>query len=260
MLDFARISQMLKFQTLGVWPIGTSEAYAQGPFAVFRMGTRGWEYPWVLSQLEGLPPGAKILDCGCGTSGFPLELFRRGFLPTGLDYFVGKDQTNPGYGITEPFIQSLRGKVNFLNGDLAAIPAEDNTYDAATCISVMEHVVIIHKEDPGYHLKCLDEMKRILKPGGLLICTYDTILNAKVVFGERSPWGKSGWHYLDDIDYLRMKPRDPNMKRISREDILMDEDAFFIPPDFYFDQKYGAGFDDFGPYHRLTSVGFALFK
>jgi len=260
MFDYARISEMLKFQKLGIWPIGTPEAFASGPFAVFRMGTRGWEYPWVLDQLENLPQKAIILDCGCGTSGFPMELFRRGYRPAGLDFFVGKTQKTQGYGITDSYIDSLRGKVEFINGNLPNIPAQDNTFDALTCISVMEHIVIEHRDDPGYQLRCLDEMKRVLKPGGLLICTYDTILNEKVVYSERPEWGKTGWHYLHDIEYLQMKPKDHNMRPISREEIIMDEDAFFIPPDLYFEHGYGAGFDHFGPYHRLTSVGFALIK
>jgi SAM-dependent methyltransferase len=260
MLDYARISQMLKYQKLRIWPIGTPEAYADGPFAVFRMGTRGWEYPWVLTQLEELKAGAKILDCGCGTSGFPMELFRRGYRPTGLDFFVGEAPKVPGYGMTDSYRKSLRGKVEFINGDVGNIPAEDNTFDAVTSISVMEHVVIEHRDDPSYHLRCLDEMKRVLKPGGLLVCTYDTILNKHVVYGETSQWGNEGWYYLRDIEYLRMKPKDANTRSISREEIILDEDAFFIPPDLYFEHQYGAGFEYFGPYHRLTSVGFAFIK
>lgn len=148
MFDYARISEMLIFQKLQLWPIGSPEAYASGPFAVFRMGTRGWEYPWVLTQLGDLPARVKILDCGCGTSGFPMELYRRGYHPTGLDFFVGKTQRIQGYGITDAYIESLRGKVEFINGDIVSIPAEDETFDAITCISVMEHIVIEHRDDP----------------------------------------------------------------------------------------------------------------
>lgn len=260
MFDYARISEMLIFQKQNIWPIGSAEAVASGPFAVFRMGTRGWEYPWVLTQMESLPRGAKILDCGCGTSGFPMELYRRGYQPTGLDFFVGKNQKNQGYGITDVYIESLSGKVKFINGDIVDIPAEDETFDAVTCISVMEHIVIEHQDNPHYHLRCLDEMKRVLKKGGLLICTYDTILNVKAVYGKRPQWGERGWDYCYDIEYLQMKPKNPEKQCRLREEILIDEDTFFVPPDLYFEHQYGAGFDDFGPYHRLTSVGFALIK
>lgn len=140
------------------------------------------------------------------------------------------------------------------------IPAPDNHFDAVTCISVMEHVVIENRHDPSVHLHCLDEMKRVLKPGGLLICTYDTILNAGVVYGGSREWGPHGWYYLDDIDYLQMPFKDPATRRITREEIMLDEEAFFIPPDLYFLYGYGSGFERFGLYHRLTSVGFALIK
>lgn len=67
-------------------------------------------------------------------------------------------------------------------------------------------------------------------------------------------------YYLDDIDYLQMRLRDADARRITREDVLMDDDAFFVPPDLYFRGGYGTGFECFGPYHRLTSIGFVLVK
>lgn len=284
MLDYARISKMLEYQKCRVWPLDrtraglksflkdatrlifpdrgpVSPALAAGPeYSVFRMGTRGWEYPWVLEQLSRLPVGARILDCGCGVSEFPEELWRQGFKPTGLDFFVGSHPKRPGYGITDSHIRKLQGRVEFLNGSMEQIPADDCSFDVVTCISVMEHIVIEYRHDPTVHLRCLDEMKRVLKPGGLLICTYDTILDPEVVYAGTEEWGPNGWYYLDDIDYLRMPFADPHARRIEREEIALDEDAFFVPPDLYFIRGYGSGFEEFGRYHRLTSVGFALTK
>lgn len=82
---------------------------------------------------------------------------------------------------------------------MADIPADDSIYDAVLCISVMEHIVIQYRRDPRYHLNCLDEMKRVLKPGSLLIWTYDTI-NPMVVYPGTPEWGEQGWHYLSDIE------------------------------------------------------------
>lgn len=283
MLDYARISKMLEYQKRRVWPLNRtrpslkallkdtarvvratgrmSAVLATGPeYSVFRMGTRGWEYPWVQEQLSRLPAGAKILDCGCGMSGFPEELARQGFRPTGLDFFVSSRPKKPGYGITNRHIRRLRGKVEFLNGSMEQILADDCSFDAVTCISVMEHIVIEHRDDPSVHLRCLDEMKRVLKPGGLLICTYDTILEPEVVYAGTEEWGPNGWYYLDDIDHLQMPFANPGKRRVQREEIALDEDAFFVPPDLYLLQGYGSGFGDFGRYHRLTSVGFALVK
>jgi hypothetical protein len=45
----------------------------------------------------------------------------------------------------------------------------------------------------------------------------------------------------------------------SREEISLDEDAFFIPPKMYIEMGYGEGFNK-RIYHRLTSVGYILRK
>jgi hypothetical protein len=93
-------------------------------------------------------------------------------------------------------------------------------------------------------------MKRILKPGGLLIVTVDYFVNPDVT---------PGYDYRDDIDYLTMTPFDRESRRWTREDISLDEDAFFIPPKMYIDMGYGNGFNK-RIYHRLTSVGYILEK
>ena len=258
MIDYARISKMVEYQKTNIWPLNMPRP-GETEYPVFRRGTRGWEYPWVLEQLSELPAGSSILDCGCGRSGFVIELNRRGFNPTGIDMFVGEEATK-GYGLTKSYAERLKGKASFVDGNIHDIPLPDNTFDAVTCISVMEHIVIANSEDPAYHLKCLDEMKRVLKPDGLLVCTYDTILNRKVVYGERERWGDDGWNYIKDIEHLGMPRKDPSSRIYSMEDIMLDEDAFFVPPDLYLLHGYGSGFDQFGSYHRLTSVGFALVK
>jgi hypothetical protein len=53
---------------------------------------------------------------------------------------------------------------------------------------------------------------------------------------------------------------DPGTPILDRDAINGHEDTFFIPPDIYFSMKYGTGFEDYGAYHRLTSIGFVLVK
>jgi hypothetical protein len=45
----------------------------------------------------------------------------------------------------------------------------------------------------------------------------------------------------------------------SREEISIDEDAFFVPPQVYLEMGYGRGFNQ-KKYHRLTSIGYILQK
>jgi 2-polyprenyl-3-methyl-5-hydroxy-6-metoxy-1,4-benzoquinol methylase len=293
MVDYAKISQMISFQADGIWPLNqfsntgntrlaeklkdilrilldkgpVKHVHRKNitgiPTEVFRMGTRGWEYPWVITALNrNLDGGASVLDCGCGVNGFPVILNNLGYKVTGLDYFVGKKFKVDGYGLPDSYIKKHSETVNFLNGGMEAIPSGDNMFDAATCISVMEHVVIAYKSDPSFHLKCLAEMVRVLKPGGLLICTYDTLLDHEVNFANLPGWGKEGWSYLTDIEYLESigMSKLSDEKIPTFETILSDPDSFFIPPDFYFSFGYGSGFEKYRTYQRLTSVGFILKK
>lgn len=254
MISYAKISEMKKYQEALVWPILTEK------HNVYRYGTRGWEYPWVFEQLKDIADGSHILDGGCGTTDYLAQLHSRGVQVTGLDFFVDEDDENAGYGLRPSYMEKMADKAMFLNGSLDNIPAPDNSFDVVTCISVMEHIVIYHRDDPQFHNRCLNEMKRVLKPGGTLICTYDTVLNHKVMFGDRDVWGNNGWYYLDDIDYLDMELKDPSATRYTYDAILADEDTFFIPPDLYLEMGYGSGFDLYKDYHRLTSIGFVLVK
>ncbi len=293
MIEYANIPQMIEYQKRGIWPLNKYSKdgkttfknkiediirillnkghiksnyinnYVKVPTQVFRTGTRGWEYPWVMEILKNnLNNNSKILDCGCGISGFPLELNRNSFNAYGLDYFIGKKHKRKRYGLSDKYIKKHSTQVKFINGGIEKILLEDNLVDAVTCISVMEHVVIDHKEDKNFHLNGLLEMKRVLKPGGLLICTYDTILDKEVLYANKYGWGENGWYYKEDIEFLLLK----GMKLFkeapipTREDILKAQDAFFISPDIYFAYGYGSGFEKFGAYHRLTSVGFVLQK
>ena len=244
-----------------------------GPSSYFLQNTRRWEYPWVLEQLSGLSRGSKILDCGCGVSSFPLELYHRGYQVAGMDRFLDENYISllfgryagsiydkflgkgPNWGIPMKVRKRLKDKVQYVEGLMDHIPLPDNTFDAVTCLSVMEHIVLGTGDDPAYHYKCLDEMKRVLKPGGFLICTYDTVLEDKERFwAGKEGWGERGWHYLNDIDHLNMVFKDPQTKRIDKDEISRDPDAYIIPPEAYYG---GYGIHE---YERITSVGFVLVK
>src|SRR2546422_7381868 len=152
-----------------------------------------------------------------------------------------------------PYTTLFRSVVMFVDGGAEAIPLDSGSIDIVVCLSVMEHVV--RRTEPKHHRSVLTEMKRVLRTGGLLICTYDTFINPKVVFAGIDEWGPDGWYYRDDIDFLDMKLWDPAMPVVDRQTIDSNEDAFFVPPDFYLSMGYGTGFEEYGGYHRLTSTG-----
>jgi SAM-dependent methyltransferase len=223
---------------------------------VFRCGTRAWEYPWTLDVLARQKPRQSVLDVGCGSSEFLFQYVERGFEVIGLDHI--RSAAHPQSELRPEFVAEWSHTVRFVDGGAEAIPLDSGSVDVVVCLSVMEHIV--RREEPGYHRKILAEMKRVLRKGGFLIGTYDTFINPKVVFAGVGGWGDKGWYYPDDIAFLDMALWDPSTPILDRDAINCHEDTFFIPPDIYFSMKYGTGFEDYGAYHRLTSIGFVLVK
>jgi SAM-dependent methyltransferase len=293
MFDFARIRVMKEYAASGQWPLPiprvlqskyrragsapmsrltrlarralrqVAPSVGVGPTLpyyycgdVFRCGTRSWEYPWTLEVLARLKSGQTVLDVGCGSSEFLFQYAARGFVPVGLDHIRGA--AHPQSELRPDFVEQWSHLVRFVDAGAEAIPLDSGSIDIVVCLSVMEHVV--RREEPRHHRTVLGEMKRVLRKGGLLICTYDTFINPKVVFAGIDGWGPAGWYYRDDIDFLEMQPWDPRMPVLEREAIDANEDTFFVPPDFYLSMGYGTGFEEYGGYHRLTSTGFVLVK
>jgi SAM-dependent methyltransferase len=80
---------------------------------------------------RGLPSGARVLDAGCGTGRYAVELARRGFRVTGLDAshdLLAVARQRPG-----------AAAVAFLLADLTSLPVEP--HDAALCRGVLNDVI-----------------------------------------------------------------------------------------------------------------------
>lgn len=236
MIAYAKVSKIARYIT------------EKKLWADWNNGTRCWEYPWILENGH-FEKGLKCLDAGCGQSPFPAYLQDIGCEAHGLDYLQGEKGDYPEtYGIPKKWVKMLDGKVKYHHGTMFNSPFPDNTFDRITCVSVLEH--ILTPQEPHAHYPCLLELRRILKPGGLLIVTVDYFLD---------PGLTPGYDYRDDISYLGMAPLDPEGHLYTREEITLDEDAYFIPPQMYLEMGYGRGFNK-KIYHRLTSVGYILRK
>jgi ubiquinone/menaquinone biosynthesis C-methylase UbiE len=57
----------------------------------------------------------------------------------------------------------------FRVGDIKRVPYDDNFFDIVYCISVLEHV--------GSYKETINEIHRIIKPGGIFIVTFDMSLD-----------------------------------------------------------------------------------
>src|SRR5829696_6109030 len=78
---------------------------------------------------RGVPPGATLLDAGCGTGRYAGELARRGYAVEGVDR-------------SPELIETARRSVisvSFRVGDILALPAA--RYDAILCRGVLNDVV-----------------------------------------------------------------------------------------------------------------------
>jgi 2-polyprenyl-3-methyl-5-hydroxy-6-metoxy-1,4-benzoquinol methylase len=101
----------------------------------------------------------KLLDVGSSGSIFPLKMARMGFKVTAVDM-------RP-YCKTHP-------NLKFVRGDLKTLPFLDESFDAVTCISTIEHVGLSAYGDPKYDYGdslTIDEFRRVLEPGGRLVLT-----------------------------------------------------------------------------------------
>jgi SAM-dependent methyltransferase len=101
-----------------------------------------------------LSPDAPILDIGAYASEIICSLHRLGYVNlTGIDL-------NPNI-IKMPYAD----KVRYVTGDFLHIPFEDALFEAVTAISVIEH---------GFQgAPLLNELKRVIKPGGYFIASVD---------------------------------------------------------------------------------------
>ena len=105
-----------------------------------------------LLQGTRIPPGARMLEIGCATGRMTAHLKTLGADLTVNDLSeVRTRETAARYGCRE------------LAGDCAALTVGDASFDAVVSSECIEHT-----PDP---FKSLDEMKRVLKPGGLLVVT-----------------------------------------------------------------------------------------
>lgn len=101
-------------------------------------------------------PGTALLDAGCGTGRYAVELARRGYLVHGIDLSAELiDEARRR-------IEDDSGRTSFAVGDISILPAA--RYDAILCRGVLNDIV-----DDGRREAVLASFARTLRPGGVLI-------------------------------------------------------------------------------------------
>jgi 2-polyprenyl-3-methyl-5-hydroxy-6-metoxy-1,4-benzoquinol methylase len=135
----------------------------------FHQWSRQWEYPYVFEQINHFMTqqnisAPAILDAGCGLTFFPC------FLAT---HFPKAKITCSDFDheLITPFakISEQYPAIVFSQQDMHSMSFADQSYDLIYCVSVLEHT--------QNYLQILQEFKRLLKPQGMLILTFDVSLN-----------------------------------------------------------------------------------
>jgi SAM-dependent methyltransferase len=106
---------------------------------------------------RGVAAGARILDAGCGTGRYSLELARKGFTVIGLDaspHMIEEAQRHASH-------TSL--PVAFVVGDILALP-DGRSYDGILCRGVLNDLLEDHSRQEVF---C--NFARVLRPAGVLI-------------------------------------------------------------------------------------------
>lgn len=138
-------------------------------------GKRGVLWPGATQFLQRLPQGSIVADVGCGDGKYFPAIWEAG------SYVIGTDISRPllktaqkipaGDGendVPESRRVSkerlhLRNRPAVAVADCMAVPLRSNSCDAAICIAVLHHLSTKERRR-----RCLEELARIVKPGGMI--------------------------------------------------------------------------------------------
>ncbi|MGB9792759.1 MAG: class I SAM-dependent methyltransferase [Thermacetogeniaceae bacterium] len=115
--------------------------------------------------------GEEILDVGCGTGNFSLELARLGAKVTGID--ISEEML----GVARRKAEAEGLEIKFLKGDVMCLPFADESFDKVVSVTALEFAPDLKA--------ALEECYRVLRPGGRLVVG---------VIGGNSLWSR---HYIE---------------------------------------------------------------
>lgn len=184
------------------------------------IGTRVCARAFFTYLYPSIKKGDKIIDCGCGDGAYSIELAKKGYDVTGIDFEERIEYAS---------YYSKRDNINvkFEIGNLLDLPFDDETFDIAVCIEVLEHI----KDDN----KVLKEIARVLKDGGLLLMT--------------TPSKSERYVSLPHEDHVRVGYSIEELSNQLRKFNLVICDYYYFRKFFSsYIQKFIDSFGDFGTY------------
>lgn len=165
------------------------------PLDPFHNWSRIWEYPFVWNQIKSPESSGKsilrIADLGSGLTFFPWFLASKGHKVYALD---NNPELIPPKQIIGNMIKELdiKGNIIYLLSDAVKISLRNNSVDAVTSISLLEHL-----PDCAASLK---DARRIVAKGGKLIITCDVSLDG-LPFGDGMPLSLNNVNKITGLNF-----------------------------------------------------------
>ena len=148
-----------------------------------------------LRRLSSLPKGKNVLEIGCG-NGTGTKLIIKYFIPKKI-YATDLDERMVELAIKK----NTNPNTHFEIGDASNLKYENNQFDAIFNFGIIHHI-------PNWK-DCLEELKRVLKPGGELIIEDLSIETFKTLTGRilkkitKHPYNEM--YRMDEfIDHLKL--------------------------------------------------------
>ncbi len=142
---------------------------AQREYVQVRRATK-----WVAFFLPQLESGMRLLDCGCGVGTITIDLAE--IVAPGQ--VIGIDRDPSQLAIAGSLAEQRQvTNVEFQVGNVYELEFPDASFDA-----VLAHTLLVHLNDP---LRVLLEMRRVLKPGGVIGVSDDDF--STVVISPSNP-------------------------------------------------------------------------
>ena len=160
---------------------GTTHRYTHGHgAAVLASHSRRTAQDSAGYLLPHLRRGMDLLDVGCGPASVTADLAE--LVAPGR--VVGLDASPAVLDIARALLaeRGLRDRVELMEGDVFALPFDDDTFDV-----VHAHQLLQHLDDP---VAALAEMRRVVRPGGI-VAARDAVYSADAWFPQ--PAGMDSW-------------------------------------------------------------------
>jgi 2-polyprenyl-3-methyl-5-hydroxy-6-metoxy-1,4-benzoquinol methylase len=151
----------------------------------------------------------RVLDCGCGSGYYSIQLAALGALVHGVD--ISRSGIELARRRASPY--GFEKKVSFSISSLEQLPFGENSFDFLFGMDILHHVDLV---------RAIPELKRILKPGGIAVFKewkrtflFDSLRNSSL--GLRLFPKKRSKDRIVDLSPTEKKLSDEDLKFIRKE-------------------------------------------